>query len=207
MESEVGSEDIHKQIQAVASTLSPELGFAIKQNGSLKLVAKQDRPFAEQLCRTVVGQQLSLKAAASIWGRLVTSVPVGKNLTDYLTRADSAVLRNCGLSGAKARTVVAIAQAAQSNQLDSKVLSALSHAERTKSLTALWGIGQWTADMMGIFYFADADIWPDGDVTARKTLEKLTSKRRKTSRTAVQFSPYRSYLALHMWRYVDALPD
>ncbi|MBE9063058.1 DNA-3-methyladenine glycosylase 2 family protein [cf. Phormidesmis sp. LEGE 11477] len=198
---------IHEQFLAIASTLSPKLHFAIAQNGSLKLVAKQNRPFAEQLCRTVVGQQLSLKAAASIWGRLVANVPAGEKLSDHLVTVDPAVLRSCGLSGAKARTVVELAQAAQANQLNSKELGALSPTERTQRLTALWGIGQWTADMMGIFYFGDADIWPDGDVTARKTLEKLTSKRRKTIRTAAQFSPYRSYLALHMWRYVDAVPD
>ncbi|WP_038015300.1 DNA-3-methyladenine glycosylase [Synechococcus sp. PCC 7335] len=199
--------DIHHQLLMVASTLSPELSFAIQQNGLLELVAKQDRPFVEQLCRTVVGQQLSLKAAASIWARLVASVPADVNFVDYLVRVDPAVLRGCGLSGAKVRTVVAIAQAARANQLDAKELGALNHTERTKRLTVLWGVGQWTADMMGIFYFADANIWPDGDVTAKKTLERLTSKRRKTIRTAVRFAPYRSYLALHMWRYVDAVPD
>lgn len=201
------SGEIYESFLAIASTLSPELSSAIKQNGPVSLVAKQDVSFAQQLCRTVVGQQLSLQAATTIWNRLVTSVPAGKELVDYLVSADPLDLRKCGLSGAKAKTVGAIARAAKAGQLESAELGRLNHTERTERLTALWGIGQWTADMMGIFYFGDVDIWPDGDVTARKTLEKLTSKRRKTVRTATRFSPHRSYLALHMWRYVDAVPD
>lgn len=98
----------------------------------------------------------------------------------------------------------AIAAAFTQGQLDATALAQLSQTDRVKQLTKIWGIGQWTADMMGIFYFGDPDIWPDGDVTARKTLEKLTSKRRKTVRTAARFLPYRSYLALHMWKNVDS---
>ena len=58
-----------------------------------------------------------------------------------------------------------------------------------------------------MFWFGEEDIWPDGDVAARKTLEKLTSARRKTHRTALRFAPYRSYLALYMWQWVDAKPQ
>jgi DNA-3-methyladenine glycosylase II len=61
--------------------------------------------------------------------------------------------------------------------------------------------------MVNLFYFGEEDIWPEGDVTARKTLISLTSKRRKTVRSAERFAPYRSYLALYMWRWVDARPD
>ena len=97
----------------------------------------------------------------------------------------------------------AIALATLANQLDESLLSELDHEERTHCLTEIWGVGQWTADMMGIFYFGDPDIWPDGDTTARKNLERLTSRRRKTVRTAARFAPYRSYLALYMWHQAD----
>ena len=138
---------------------------------------------------------------------MVDSVPDGEALMEYFARVEPDVLRGCGLSEAKVKAVGAIAQAALAGQLDATELSQLKATERTARLTALWGVGQWTADMMNIFYFGEPDIWPDGDVAARKTLEKLTSKRRKTTCTAAQFSPYRSYLALYMWRYVDAVPD
>ena len=207
IERDVQERDVHKQLLKNAQAISPTLSAAIEQNGPTVLKPKRDTPFAEHLCRAVTGQQLSVKAAAAIWGRVVDSVPENTALMDYFLSADPQALRECGLSRAKAKTVGAIATAASQGQLDAAELAALTHLERTKRLTALWGIGPWTTDMMGIFYFGDPDIWPEGDLAARKTLERLTSKRRKTLRTAAQFAPYRSYLALHMWQYVDAKPD
>lgn len=198
--------NIHERFLAIAPSISPALTTAIERNGPVDLVAAQDVPFAHRLCRAVAGQQLSLRAAETIWGRVVASAPEGEDLVEYFGRVEPGVLRGCGLSGAKVRAVGAIAAVTAQGQLDTTELCQLSHAERTERLTAIWGVGQWTADMMGIFYFGEPDIWPDGDVTARKTLEKLTSKRRKTVRTAKLFSPYRSYLALHMWQWVDATP-
>jgi DNA-3-methyladenine glycosylase II len=71
----------------------------------------------------------------------------------------------------------------------------------------IWGVGQWTADMLGIFYFGERDIWPDTDLAVWKTLQRLTSRRRKTTLTAAKFSPQRSLLAKYMWRIADASPN
>lgn len=198
---------IHSQLIAVAGEISVDLAGAIAHNGPIELNPTQDTPFAQRLCRAVAGQQLSVKAASSIWARVLASAPVNQSLMDYVVAVDPAVLKGCGLSRAKVKAVSAIAHASKAGQLNATELEQLTHPERTKCLTALWGVGQWTADMMGIFYFGDADIWPDGDVCVRKTLERLTSKRRKTIRTAERFAPYRSYLALHMWQTADAEPD
>ena len=198
--------EIHARFLAIAQDLSPELERAIAQTGPVELTANQALPFAEHLCRAVAGQQLSVKAARTIWSRVLENKPDNQSLMAYFAEASPDSLRGCGLSSAKAKTVGAIAQAALSGQLDAAELSLMSPPERTDRLTALWGVGPWTADMMNIFYFGELDIWPDGDLAARKTLEKLTSKRRKTVRTAARFAPYRSYLALYMWRYLDAIP-
>lgn len=199
---------IHNRLIAVAGEISAELSGAIAHNGPIELTPNQDIPFAQRLCRAVAGQQLSVTAASSIWERVLASAPENNQpLMDYFVAVAPAVLRGCGLSGAKVKAVSAIAHADQAGLLNATEFEQLSHTERTKRLTTLWGVGQWTADMMGIFYFGDTDIWPDGDVSARKTLERLTSKRRRTTRTASRFSPYRSYLALHMWQHVDANPD
>ena len=203
------ADQIHQRFLVAARELSPGLEGAIARNGPLELTFDQSTPFAERLCRVIAGQQLSTKAARAIWNRVIISAATEpeQSLMDYFARVDPIVLRACGLSGAKVRAIGGIVQAAQSGQLNATELGAMGCGDRTQHLTALWGVGQWTADMMSIFYFGDADIWPDGDVTARKTLERLTSKRRKTTRSAASFAPYRSYLALHMWRHVDAAPD
>ncbi|MEO1094702.1 MAG: DNA-3-methyladenine glycosylase 2 family protein [Cyanobacteria bacterium J06638_28] len=200
------SDAIHTHFIAIAKDLSPALADAIAHTGPIQLVPSQDMPFPDRLCRAIAGQQLSLKAAATIWGRVVDSA-VNRPLIEHFAEAEAEALRACGLSAAKSKAVRAVAEAALAGQLDVAALSKLDARDRAQRLTAIWGVGQWTADMMSIFYFGDPDIWPDGDVTARKTLEKLTSPRRKTVRTAARFAPHRSYLALYMWRHVDATPD
>ncbi|MEL6384710.1 MAG: DNA-3-methyladenine glycosylase 2 family protein [Cyanobacteria bacterium J06626_18] len=197
---------IHTQFVKIAQELSPPMADAIAHTAPIDLSPDQDSPFAERLCRAVAGQQLSIKAAAAIWGRVVEQAGQ-RSLTKHFAIANPDDLRTCGLSAAKAKAMRAIAIAEQAGHLDTDILGAINHEARSKQLIEIWGVGQWTADMMSIFYFGDADVWPDGDTTARKMLERLTSPRRKTIRTAARFAPYRSYLALYMWHQVDATPD
>ena len=191
----MSAKDIHEQLIESARSRSPALTACIEQNGPIELSPERERPFAEHLCHAVTGQQLSVKAAAAIWKRVVASAPKDMALIDHFLAIEPDVLRSCGLSRAKVKTVGAISEAARQGQLDSAELAMLSHAERTKRLTVLWGIGLWTADMMSIFYFGDPDIWPDGDLAARKTLEQLTSKR----------SPIRTLSVLLGFAYVAVL--
>ena len=197
--------EIHDRFVTIAHDLSPVLATAIARTGPVDLTPSLNIPLPERLCRAVAGQQLSVKAAASIWGRVVESAD-GTSLIDHFATTDPQILRGCGLSGAKAKAMGAIAAAARAGELDAEALGKMETSDRTQRLIQIWGIGQWTADMLNIFYFGDPDIWPDGDTTARKTLEKLTSARRKTTRTAARFAPHRSYLALYMWRQADAAP-
>ena len=196
---------IHRQFVETAEPISPALASAISAAGPLEMRSRAEMPFAEYLCRAITGQQLSTKAASTIWGRVEASAEGGDLLAHFCDN-NTDLLRSCGLSGAKTKTVCAISSLARNGGLDSEDLRALSTKARTERLTAIWGVGQWTADMMSMFYFGDPDVWPDGDVAARKTLERLTSPRRKTIRTAARFAPYRSYLALYMWNHVDAPP-
>ena len=199
------SVEAHQHCIEVARGLSPRLVEAIERGGPIVLAADDSRPLAERLCRSVAGQQLSVKAARSIWSRVAAAagdVP----LVDFFIEPNQAVLRSCGLSGAKARSLCQIAEEARAGRLEAEELRGLDPAERTRRLTTLWGVGQWTADMVSIFYFGEPDVWPEGDIAARKTLERLTSLRRKTLRTAARFAPYRSHLALYMWRHVDTPP-
>lgn len=200
------SQVIQARFVEIAREISGELADAIANSSPLQLTPNQDSPFSERLCRAVAGQQLSVKAAASIWQRVVDSAS-DQPLVDYFAKVSPDTLRGCGLSSAKAKAMRAIALATLAHQLDETMLRELDHDDRTSCLTEIWGVGQWTADMMGIFYFGDPDIWPDGDTTARKNLERLTSRRRKTIRTAAHFAPYRSYLALYMWHQADASID
>ena len=202
----VTATDIHHRFIEIAQSLSPSLTEAIAQTKPISLTPNRSAPFPERLCRAIAGQQLSVKAALTIWTRVIDRAGSAP-LVDYLLQASPEDLRACGLSAAKTKSMKAVAQAACEGQLATETLDALTHSDRTKRLTAIWGVGQWTADMMGIFYFGDPDIWPDGDLAARKMLTDLTSPRRKTVRTAARFTPYRSYLALYMWHQINAPPE
>ena len=197
---------VHKHLADAAFDISPELHAAIIRRGPLEFPSRDGDPFPHYLCRAISGQQISVKAAQSIWGRVLASAGEAP-LLDHFVPDNTDALRACGLSGAKTKTIITIAETHRAVGLDTDELRALTVPERTARLTAIWGVGQWTADMMNMFYFGEPDIWPDGDVAARKTLERLTSKRRKTVRTAERFKPYRSWLALYMWAHVDAPPD
>jgi DNA-3-methyladenine glycosylase II len=197
---------VHYRFLDIAPDLSPALFDALHQLGPVELPVRDHIAFPEHLARAVAGQQLSVKAARSIWERVETACSDAPLIEAFCERR-AEELRACGLSNAKVKTLLAIGEAARAGRLDGDALRALSPAERAAQLTALWGVGQWTADMANMFWFGEEDIWPDGDVAARKTLERLTSPRRKTLRTAERFAPHRSYLALYMWRWVDARPD
>ena len=197
---------VHAHLLAEAEPLFPELHAALLRLGPLSFPRRDTVPFPQYLCRAIAGQQISVKAASSIWSRVEASAGE-RSLLEHFRPENTDSLRACGLSGSKTRTIITIAETHRDQGLDAEALRALSPEERATRLTEIWGVGQWTADMMNMFYFGEPDIWPDGDVAARKTLERLTSKRRKTVRTAERFKPYRSWLALYMWAHVDAPPD
>ncbi len=197
---------VHTHLSAVADGFAPALAAALRRLGPQDFRRRDELPFPEYLCRAISGQQISVKAAQSIWARVVESAD-GQSLVDHFAACDGVALRACGLSNAKVKTIQGIARTHLEAGLDIATLKPLTAEERAARLTTLWGVGAWTADMMNMFYFGEQDIWPDGDVAARKTLEKLTSKRRKTVRTAERFRPYRSWLAIYMWAHVDAPPD
>ena len=73
-------------------------------------------------------------------------------------------------------------------------------------MSQLWGIGQWTCDIASLFYCREPDMWPEGDVAVQRMFRALIG-RRKPDRAAARFAPYRSYLALAMWRLVGIERD
>lgn len=194
---------VHRDFIEIAGGISERLQEAIAEHGPVTLRRRREVPLPELLCRIVTGQQLSGKAAATIWGRVVASANQ-KTLSHHIATARPQQLRKCGMSAAKAKTMKAIVQAEADGLFDLDALGHMDHNQRSAQLTKVWGVGQWTADMVSISYFGDQDVWPENDVTVWKTLERLTSRRRKTTNTAQRFAPCRTFLALYMWRIADA---
>ena len=196
------SQKLHAHFLETAKPISVRLYDAMQKAGPVRLTKRRDLPLDAILCRAVAGQQLSAAAASTIWGRVLDAAN-SQSIISFIEKAKDEHIRACGLSRAKTKTMKSIATASAEGLLDEAKLQCLAPEARCESLTAIWGVGQWTADMINIFYFGEKDIWPAGDVAVWKTLERLTSKRRNPTKTAGRFAPKRSYLALYMYKIVN----
>lgn len=194
------SQEIHEHFLHVSATVSSALNDAIARVGMIELTPRRDLALPEQLCRAVAGQQLSTKAAETIWGRIIDAT-AGKPLLPFILNSEPDVLRSCGLSNAKTKAIYAIADAFISQKMTESALAKMSAEERSKVLTSIWGVGPWTVDMVNMFYFCEADIWPGKDLAVSRGLQSLTSDDADINAIAERFKPYRSYLAFYMWCY------
>jgi DNA-3-methyladenine glycosylase II len=196
----------HARLVAAAASFSPPLRDALIRTGPLWFPEREDRGLGTYLSRAVVGQQLSTNAARTIWARLETRAAAVEEPLLALLRADNtAALRACGVSANKAKALIAVAEAAAAGRLDAALVRAMDHPARSEHLCGIWGIGQWTCDMVSIFYCRDPDVWPAGDASVRRMFATFIG-RRKSADAVRRFAPYRSILALHMWQLLDRTP-
>ena len=159
------------------------------------------------LASIVVSQQLSTASATAIWGRLEAALDPLDHET--VRRARTAKLARAGLSGPKIRTLKAIAGAIDRGELDLKALNALPADEAHQRLTAIHGIGPWTADIYLLFCLGHADAWPAGDLALQEAAQLLLGLRaRPTSRDmgplAESWRPWRGAAACMLWTYYRA---
>jgi DNA-3-methyladenine glycosylase II len=159
------------------------------------------------LASIVVSQQLSTASAKAIWERLATALDPFSPQT--VRRARIAKLARAGLSAPKIRTLKAIARAIDGGELDLAALAALPADEAHRRLTALHGIGPWTADIYLLFCLGHADAWPAGDLALQEAARLLLGLRtRPSSRDmgplAEAWRPWRGAAACMLWTYYRA---
>lgn len=200
--------DLHADFVTRARKVSRALATEITAIGPIGYPPRSTRDLPLHLARIIVGQQLSTKAAQSIWARVAEAAASAPQPLDFLVAENVPALRACGLSGAKVEALLALRVATAEGRLDARKLGKQAHPERAAALTALRGIGPWTADMVSMFFFRDPDIWPLGDLAVRKTFERYVEghKRLDLHSGGALFAPYRSFLALYMWRIANNGP-
>lgn len=193
---------IYDRVLSVAREVSMDLHAAIAGIGPIEIAPPAHASVAERLFVAIINQQISTKAALAIWTRIeAAALAQERPLRDLFVPGHEAVLRSCGVSGNKVRALQSIVEADATGLFDAD-LAAMPHPERSAILCRVRGIGQWTADMIGIFHFLDHDIWPVGDVAAVASLRRLTGQD-DTVALAAAFAPYRSILARYAWRAKD----
>ena len=188
-----------------------KLGRWIERIGPLE-TAGWRKPFdtVDSLARSILYQQLSGKAAATIVGRVETATGSNTLTPEALSRIDDAALRACGVSGNKTLALRDLSLRASHGEVpSSRELLTLHHDEIIERLTAVRGIGRWTVEMMLMFRLGRPDILPVDDLGVRKgaqVLDKLGEmpKPRELAERGEKWGPYRTLAGLYLWRIADS---
>ena len=163
------------------------------------------------LVRSIVGQQLSTKAARSIYDRLTELFDGRTPSPAELLAADPEQVRSVGLSRPKVGYLRSLAEHVESGELELARLSELPDEEVSAQLTAVKGLGQWTADMFLIFHLRRPDVLPVGDLGIRRAVERQYDlpeipDAAKVLQIGEPWRPNRSLASLYLWRSLDNEP-
>jgi DNA-3-methyladenine glycosylase II len=164
------------------------------------------------LVRSIVGQQLSTKAARSIYERLTEQFGGHTPSPRQLLDADPEEIRGAGLSRAKVAYLRDLAEHVEDGEIDLEHLAELPDEEVAAQLLAVKGLGRWTVDMYLIFHLGRPDVLPVGDLGIRRAaqiaygLDDLP-KADELERIAEPWRPHRSLASLYLWRSLDNTPD
>ena len=170
---------------AYLSSRDEALGAAIARIGHIE--RETDPDVFASLTRQIVGQQISNAAYSTMIGRLHACV--GEITPESVTVLGADGLRACGMSMRKAENILAAADAFSCGRIDADALRKMSDAAVIAALTALRGVGVWTAEMLLIFCFERPDVLSFGDFGIRKGLMRLHGR---TSLTKAEFEAYRA---------------
>lgn len=190
--------DLEEAMQALV-TQDPRLKPILAQTGMPAL--RQREPGFAGLAHIVCGQQLSTASAAAIWARLSAAFDPFDHETIRKARADR--LGRLGLSAAKIKTLKFIAKELSADRLNLDVLANEDVDAAHNALTALHGIGPWTADIYLLFCLGHGDAWPAGDLAVQEAVKiGLGLKERPTAKQMAPLAePWRPYrgAAAHLW--------
>ena len=177
-----------------------ELHRHIRNIGPLKIKLSKLK-FDNHLCKIIVGQQISTKAADAIWARVakILEGKLPKNPTQNLQKR----LKGAGLSARKVDYMIGIIYNEEITSSNRRKLNAKSAEDFSNLLLSIKGIGKWTVDMSRIFYLGDSDVMPLTDLGIIYAHKIAFPKEKIEEKFYKQFSPYNSYLSLFMWRLLE----
>jgi len=174
-----------------------------EHNGPLPVLVRKENDLFKFLVRTLISQQLSSKAADSIWRKLIDT-SCEEELYDCCVQENKLKLRSAGLSNNKINAIFHLKQAFKSNQISSTLMKKSDHNKIHELVTQVWGFGEWSADMTSIFYSCNSDIWPTNDLALERGIKHLAKCKLPSSKIAEKFMPFRTYFALHIWKGIDS---
>jgi DNA-3-methyladenine glycosylase II len=183
----------------------PIMQRLIVRHGHCPIAEREFRPF-HMLANSIISQQLSTKAAATIKGRVGALVGVPIELSKVLSTAPER-LRSAGLSEAKTRYIRELAAHVNDGRLDFEALITLDDESVVEKLVIVPGIGRWTAEMFLLFGLKRMDVLALGDAGLQRAARNLYGTKRKSAtllpRVAENWRPYRSVASWYLWRSLE----
>ena len=160
------------------------------------------------LIRSIVGQQISVKAADTVWEKLVNKAQEIR--PEIIFEMDKIEMRNCGLSERKVEYMKSASEK-WINGYDEIDWNNLSNEMVINKLIEIRGIGIWTAEMILIFTLMRPDVFPMGDIGAIRALEKIYNKGERMTKKEIEevaktWKPWRTIATWYLWRSIDPAP-
>ena len=183
----------------------PILGQAIKRIGACGLASRQQPDHLTALTRAIVGQQLSSKAAATIFSRFSALFPGGVITAPALDALRDGALRGVGLSGQKLGYMRDLSARIIDGRLKLDQLDALHDEDVIERLTTVKGFGRWTAEMFLMFRLERPDVLPVADLGIMNAIQKLYRLRKRPNPKRIlqigePWRPYRSVACWYLWQ-------
>ena len=185
----------------------PTLGHLIRNSRGSVLRPRSD-PFTS-LARSIVGQQLSARAADAVWKKLL--VRVGQIRPRTVGQQCEDTLRKCGLSRPKARYLLGLADHFTNGSFDQSAWHRMEDERVIEELTQVKGIGRWTAEMFLIFYLLRPDVLPIADLGIQRAIANHFNQGIRPSTDelltiAQPWRPWRSVACWYLWRSLETTP-
>jgi DNA-3-methyladenine glycosylase II len=207
-----------KARKALAAS-DPTMAALIERVGKIDVATRQKRRSEERppdaygaLLRAIVGQQLSTKAARTIYLRVIDLFGGSTPSPEQLLEAREEDLRAAGLSGRKTEYIRDLASHVLSGELELERLDELSDEAVIEEIVAVRGLGQWTAEMFLLFHLERPDVLSGGDLGIRKAIQIEYGLEKMPPPTQVleigePWRPHRSLASLYLWESLAAVPS
>ncbi|MBO8172129.1 MAG: DNA-3-methyladenine glycosylase 2 family protein [Bacillaceae bacterium] len=187
-----------KQLQTLI-TSDPQLGKLITTVGPYSLTLQQN--YFEELCKKIIGQQLSVRAAGTIWSR-VSSLYTNCN-PDAIMAVSETDLRKAGVSRPKIVYLRDLAEKVAGGELELEILDQLEDEKVIEVLTGVKGIGRWTAEMFLIFSLGRLNVFSHADVGLQRAVKWLYRTETMEPSLCENWSPYKTMASLYLWEIIN----
>jgi len=211
--------EVSPKARAELAAADPKMAALIERVGTIDIATRLKRRSEERpadaygaLLRAIVGQQLSTKAARTIYGRVLDLFDGRTPTPEQLLAAKEEDLRAAGLSGRKVEYIRDLASHVLSGELELDRFGELPDEEVIEEIVAVRGLGRWTAEMFLLFHLERPDVLSGGDLGIRKAVQiEYGLKEMPTPERVLEIGepwrPHRSLASLYLWESLAAVPD